>query len=224
MNQENFKIPIEIVFIGPPASGKGTTAEYFREKHNIIPISPGNIFRNLLNKNTTLSELIIETTKDGGLCPDYLTNQIVNEEIKKNFNNNLKISLDGYPRTKEQLEFLLENFQVKLFVQSNANYEILKQSALNRRFCKKCNKTISIKLPNSHCEFGKDNKTQICKEFWEKRSDDNLSIFEQRFYNYEKYTLPVFDIIKSFANYVKIDLFDLNSYKELEKQLELKSA
>ena len=76
-NHPDFKIPVSVVFLGPPASGKGTTASYLENQYNIKSVSPGNIFKKIRNENSELSKLVIESTKDGGLCPDWLTNEIV---------------------------------------------------------------------------------------------------------------------------------------------------
>jgi len=72
-NHPDFKIPVSVVFLGPPASGKGTTASFLEKEFNIKPLSPGNIFKKIRNENSELSTLVIESTKDGGLCPHWLT-------------------------------------------------------------------------------------------------------------------------------------------------------
>ena len=125
--QQNFKIPVSVVFLGPPASGKGTTASFLDEKFGFKPVSPGNIFKKIRTDKSELSNLVIEATKNGGLCPDWLTNKIVKEESEKIILMGAKsITLDGYPRTLEQLEFLNCNFDVKLFVYATSNLNKLK--------------------------------------------------------------------------------------------------
>jgi adenylate kinase len=214
MNNQVNKIPVAAVFLGPPASGKGTAASYLDKKFDIKPVSPGNIFKNLRNQNTELSNLIIETTKDGGLCPDWLTNQVVFEEATNLINKGAKsISLDGYPRTLEQLDFLLEKFEIKFFIFSNPDLETLKISAEERRNCFHCKKVFSIKRANLICTEDVENCAIKSNLHWEKRWDDDLDVFNKRILTYNAETFPVIEKLCNFDNFIKINLLDENSSK-----------
>lgn len=219
MNEENqnFKSNV-IVFLGPPASGKGTAANYLEKKHNIKSISPGFIFKKIRNDNSELAELVKESVKDGGLCPSWLTNKLVQQET-----NNLlmqgyhTISLDGFPRTLEQLEFLNNNYNVLLFVHSNTNWNIMKKLVTQRRNCKVCNSVFSTN--NSYFE------NECCKleDNWEKRWDDTPEMFAKRYKVYKQETFPIIEKIKKLENYIKVDLIkNIYAYREIEKALSLR--
>jgi adenylate kinase len=220
INQDNFKIPVSVVFLGPPASGKGTTASFLEQKLNIKSISPGNIFKNIRNNNNELSKLVIDATKNGGLCPDWLTNELVKNESIKNINLGFNsISLDGYPRTIDQLNFLLKNFDVKMFVNSDTDFSKLKKMVVNRRNCKECKKVFST-MYDFQCD--KSNFEFCAKKSeanWEIRWDDTEEFFEKRYSVFKTETIPVIEKVKNFKNYFELDLLNENNYKIIESVL-----
>lgn len=214
MSLDNFKIPVAVVFIGPPGSGKGTTASRLQEDFKIKSLSPGEIFKNIRSQENELANLVIESTKDGGLCPDWLTNKIVEHESKKIIENGYtSISLDGYPRTIEQLEYLNTHFDVKLFVHANSDYNTLEKMITNRRNCKTCKKVFSKNLSFSCGEQDKLYCAANSEANWEIRWDDNPELFQKRYTVYEKQTLPIIEKVCNLKNYMKLNLFDEESYK-----------
>ncbi len=214
-NHPDFKIPVSVVFLGPPASGKGTTASYLENQYNIKSVSPGNIFKKIRDENSELSKLVIESTKDGGLCPDWLTNEIVKTEslnlIKLGAHS---ITLDGFPRTKQQLDFLNQHFDVKLFVYSSTHWMTLRKMATNRRNCKGCNKVFSINTKPT-CSNSSSECATISKKNWETRWDDHPDFFAKRYNTYKKETLPVVKEVSKYSNFIKLDLFDEKNYETI---------
>jgi adenylate kinase len=214
-NHPDFKIPVSVVFLGPPASGKGTTASYLENQYNIKSVSPGNIFKKIRNENSELSKLIIESTKDGGLCPDWLTNEIVKTEslnlIKLGAHS---ITLDGFPRTKQQLDFLNKHFDINLFVYSSTHWMTLRKMATNRRNCKECNKVFSINTKLT-CLNSSSECALISKTNWETRWDDHPDFFAKRYNTYKKETLPVIKEVSKYSNFIKLDLFDEKNYETI---------
>lgn len=218
---QNFKIPVSVVFLGPPASGKGTAASYLEEKYNIKSVSPGNIFKKIRNESSELSQLVIETTKDGGLCPDWLTNEIVKAESLKLIENGAhSITLDGFPRTIQQLNFLENNFDVKLFIYSSTHWMTLKKMAKNRRFCSVCDKVFSINS-SPVCDREEQECSAKSIENWAIRWDDNEDFFSKRYKVYRKETLPVILEISEYYNFMKLDLFSKDSMKTIEHFLQV---
>ena len=116
------KLHCTFCLLGPPSSGKGTIGALLKNEYQSEIITPGDIYRRLREEDSELGTLVRESLKDGGYCPDYLTNQIILTESKKLNDSNVKITLDGYPRTVIQLEYLLENFDVKYFIHLNASF------------------------------------------------------------------------------------------------------
>jgi adenylate kinase family enzyme len=55
---------------------------------------------------------------------------------------------------------------------------------------------------------------------WEKRWDDTPEFFAKRYQVFKKETLPVIEAVKSFKNYIKLDLIkDTRSFDILSKKL-----
>lgn len=218
--QQDFKIPVSVVFLGPPASGKGTTASYLKDKHKVESVSPGNIFKKIRFEDSELSKLVIETTKDGGLCPDWLTNEVVKKEAEFLISKGAKsITLDGYPRTIEQLDFLNSNYDVKLFIYASTHWMTLKKMVSCRRNCKTCNKVFSTKNIPPCDNFNLETCAVKSKSNWEQRWDDTPEFFSKRFNVYKKETLPVIKEVSKYNNFVKLDLFQNNSYEFIENYL-----
>ncbi|HAT76664.1 MAG TPA: adenylate kinase, partial [Flavobacterium sp.] len=48
---------INIVLFGKPGAGKGTQAEFLKEKYNLVHLSTGDIFRYNIKNETKLGKL-----------------------------------------------------------------------------------------------------------------------------------------------------------------------
>ena len=70
---------INIVLFGKPGAGKGTQAEFLKEKYNLTHLSTGDIFRFNIKNDTDLGKLAKTYMDKGDLVPDQVTIQISNE-------------------------------------------------------------------------------------------------------------------------------------------------
>lgn len=94
-----------LVLFGPPGAGKGTQAEFLKQKYNLIHISTGDVFRYNIKNETALGALAKSYMDKGELVPDEVTIKMLNAEVEKNADANGFI-FDGFPRTSEQAEAL----------------------------------------------------------------------------------------------------------------------
>lgn len=94
-----------LVLFGPPGAGKGTQAEFLKEKYNLIHISTGDVFRYNIKNKTALGTLAKSYMDKGGLVPDEVTIKMLNAEVEKNADANGFI-FDGFPRTEAQAKAL----------------------------------------------------------------------------------------------------------------------
>ena len=102
---------INIVLFGKPGAGKGTQAEFLKEKYNLVHLSTGDIFRFNIKNDTELGKLAKTFMDKGDLVPDELTINMLQSEVDKN-PNAAGFLFDGFPRTIAQAEALdsfLEN-------------------------------------------------------------------------------------------------------------------
>ncbi|MBD3583715.1 adenylate kinase [Flavobacterium selenitireducens] len=96
---------INIVLFGKPGAGKGTQAEFLKEKYNLVHLSTGDIFRFNMKNGTDLGNLAKSYIDKGDLVPDEVTTKMLIDAV--NANPGAKGFLfDGYPRTISQAEAL----------------------------------------------------------------------------------------------------------------------
>ncbi|MBQ0770074.1 MAG: adenylate kinase, partial [Bizionia sp.] len=94
-----------IVLFGPPGAGKGTQANYLKDKYNLVHISTGDVFRFNIKNKTALGILAKSFIDKGELVPDQVTIDMLNTEVEKNAGAKGFI-FDGFPRTSAQAEAL----------------------------------------------------------------------------------------------------------------------
>jgi adenylate kinase len=98
---------INLILFGKPGSGKGTQAEFVKNKYDLIHISTGDVFRYNISKKTDLGLLAKSYMEKGDLVPDNVTIKMLEAEVNKSPNANGFI-FDGFPRTTLQAEILDE--------------------------------------------------------------------------------------------------------------------
>ena len=96
---------INIVLFGKPGAGKGTQAEFLKEKYNLTHISTGDVFRYNLKNNTALGQEAKGYMDRGDLVPDELTIKMLQDEVEKHTDTN-GFLFDGFPRTTAQADAL----------------------------------------------------------------------------------------------------------------------
>ena len=137
-----------IIFIAPPAAGKGTQSKLVSEEYNIPHISTGDLLREEATKETDLGKQIKEDMEKGNLVSDevittLLKNRITKSDCKEGY------ILDGYPRNLNQakiynelLEELGYNKGVVIF------FDIDKERALKRTLsrivCSNCGSSYNL--------------------------------------------------------------------------------
>jgi adenylate kinase len=96
---------INLILFGKPGSGKGTQAEFVKNKYGLVHISTGDVFRYNISKQTELGLLAKSYMEKGDLVPDNVTIKMLEAEVNKSLNANGFI-FDGFPRTTHQAEIL----------------------------------------------------------------------------------------------------------------------
>jgi len=156
--------------IGPPCAGKGTQSRIFQENRGFKLIGAGDLLRDAARTDPECAQML----QDGILVPvSYIWN-LIEQSIEKelNANPNANILLDGYPREKEQAEFLDKYLQTKEYKLYLINMKVdtatLVERMHHRVFCNICGKTKTGQ--NILC----------CDQIMIRRNDDNEESFAQR--------------------------------------------
>lgn len=107
---------LNIVLFGPPGAGKGTQAEYVKEKYNLVHLSTGDLLREQKKEGTELGLLAQSYMKKGELVPDEVVIGMIGSKLSQHQDSNGFI-FDGFPRTTEQakaLDELLQTHQTEI--------------------------------------------------------------------------------------------------------------
>lgn len=174
-----------ILFIAPPAAGKGTISDYLIDKYHYIHISTGELFRNEMNNNTEIGNMVAKAINHGDLVSDDIINEILFNKLK-----DLKgpFILDGYPRTINQAKELTKLFnELSITNYLVFNLDISKETLIKRMegrvSCPKCNRNYNVYFESFKPKAG--NLCDDCHVELISRGDDNLETFLNRYQIFE---------------------------------------
>jgi len=127
---------INIVLFGKPGAGKGTQAEFLKEKYNLTHLSTGDIFRYNIKNETELGKLAKTYMDKGDLVPDEVTIKMLESEVDNN-PHSAGFLFDGFPRTLAQAEALdafltSKNQKITATIALEADDDILVKRLLER--------------------------------------------------------------------------------------------
>ena len=93
---------MRIVLLGPPGTGKGSLAALCESRFDVAHLSPGQIFREEMLRNSELGRRVKAYVTSGRLVPDALVVQVMSAHLGKTMRTKRGFVLDGFPRTKGQ--------------------------------------------------------------------------------------------------------------------------
>ena len=98
-------VPLDLVLLGPPGSGKGTQSARLAAKYGIPAIATGDILRAQVEAGTPLGLQVKAYLDRGELAPDSLVIDIIRHRLSDP--DTLRgFILDGFPRTVRQAQAL----------------------------------------------------------------------------------------------------------------------
>ena len=192
-------MPMIIIMLGAPGTGKGTVAGILQEKLGIKQVSTGDIFRKNIKEGTKLGKLSKEYMDQGKLVPDEITIEIIKDRLNEQDVEN-GVILDGFPRTVEQAKaldkMLAERGQKvdKVINLSTPEQEIIER-IVNRRICsnQECRKIYNLVLNPPKVEG-------ICDRCGSKlitRKDDTEETVKARIKDYNIETKPLIEFYQN---------------------------
>jgi adenylate kinase len=187
---------MKLILLGAPGSGKGTISEMLMTKLNLFHISPGELLREEVRKETTIGKEIAKYMEKGELVPNKFVVEMVRLEInqKKNF------VLDGFPRSVEQAEEI-KDIKVDGVISLEVPEDVVIERFSGRRTCPKCN-------AGYHIKYLPPKKEEVCDKCGTKliqRKDDNPATIKERFKIYHKETAPLVEYYAKKKMLHKID-------------------
>jgi adenylate kinase len=190
-----------IVLLGAPGAGKGTQGDFLIEKYNFTKLSTGDVLRSEIKLNTDLGNKVKEIMASGALVPEEVVNAIISTRLTADAINN-GVILDGYPRNKAQLGFLLDHLRKLgmekelLVLDISVEEDELAARLTGRRICKACGASY-------HVTFRPEQQSGICDRCGGEiiqRADDNIESVRNRLLVYRKETQPLLDEFASIGN------------------------
>jgi adenylate kinase len=94
---------MRLILLGAPGAGKGTQANFIKEKYNIPQISTGDMLRAAIKAGTELGMAAKKVMDAGGLVSDDIMIGLVKDRLKECDCNNGYL-FDGFPRTIAQAD------------------------------------------------------------------------------------------------------------------------
>jgi adenylate kinase len=184
-----------IMFIAPPAAGKGTQAELVVQKYKIPHISTGDILREISKEDSEIGKYVYETLASGKLVKDEITYQLIEDRLSKDDCKNGYI-IDGFPRNIEQAyeyDKILKklNYEVGNVILIDVDEKTLEKRITGRRLCENCNTIYNINEENSRPAV--ESICDNCGGKLYQRSDDNLEAFKTRYEMYLEKTKPIIE-------------------------------
>lgn len=191
----------ELIFLGPPACGKGTQTNRLAEFLNFPHVDTGSLLRNEIKNNT---EAGIEAKKfidKGQLVPAELVAKIIKNRLSKYDCKNGYI-LDGYPRSVEQADKLeiinneinKDNNDVEFkAIYFDIDTNVLVERIVNRRSCPVCGEIYNLEFKPPKTEGHCDNDGAELVQ----RKDDTREVAQARFDTYFNETAPLIDYYKN---------------------------
>ena len=188
-----------IIFIAPPAAGKGTQAKLVSTEYNIPHISTGDLLREEMSKKTEIGLSIQSDMDKGNLVSDevittLLKNRITKEDCLKGF------ILDGYPRNLAQAKSLNEllkelNLDKCTVIFFDIDKDVALKRTLSRIICSSCGSSYNLLIDGLKPK--KENICDRCGNELKIRKDDTEEVFIHRFDTYLNSTK---DLIEYYQN------------------------
>ncbi len=199
-----------IIFIAPPAAGKGTQSKLVSEEYNIPHISTGDLLREEIAKGTSLGKSIKEDMEKGNLVSDevittLLKNRITSDDCKNGY------ILDGYPRNITQAKIyneLLEElgYDKGVVIFFDIDKERALKRTLSRIVCSNCGSSYNLLV--EELKPKKENICDRCGHNLNTRSDDNEEVFIHRFDTYINSTKALIDYYNNLKVLHQIEVLD----------------
>lgn len=198
----------ELIFLGPPACGKGTQTNLLAKHFGFPHIDTGSLLRAEIASGSENGLVAKERIDKGQLVPVWLVGDIIKTRLSKDDCKNGFI-LDGFPRSMEQAEMLQnirEHIDGNNEVDFRATYfdidiDTLVSRIVNRRSCSKCGEIYNLKSKAPKQE----GKCDICGSDLVQRKDDTEEIAHARFETYFRETAPLIDFYKNMGVLYSID-------------------
>ncbi|QDF96678.1 adenylate kinase [Azoarcus sp. DD4] len=186
---------MRLILLGPPGAGKGTQANFIKEKFGIPQISTGDMLRAAVKAGTPLGIEAKKVMDAGGLVSDEIIIGLVKDRLQQD-DCKSGYMFDGFPRTIPQADAMKDagvpiDFVLEIDVPDS---EIVERMS-GRRAHLSSGRTYHVKYNPPKIE-GKDDVTG---EDLVQRDDDKEETVKKRLDVYHAQTKPLVEYYSSWA-------------------------
>lgn len=183
---------MRLILLGAPGAGKGTQANYIKEKFNIPQISTGDMLRAAVKAGTPLGMEAKKVMDAGGLVSDDIIVGLVKDRLKQPDCANGYL-FDGFPRTIPQADAMKEaGVAIDYVLEIDVPDEAIIERMSGRRVHQPSGRTYHVKF-NPPKVAGKDDVTG---EDLVQRDDDKEETVKKRLAVYHDQT----EVLVSYYN------------------------
>ena len=184
---------MRLILLGPPGAGKGTQAQFIREKFAIPQISTGDMLRAAIKAGTPLGREAKKVMDAGRLVSDDIIIGLVKERLKQP-DCARGYLFDGFPRTIPQAEALkTEGMALDYVLEIDVPDDEIITRMSGRRVHPGSGRVYHVQFNPPRVE-GKDDDTG---EPLIQRDDDKPETVKHRLEVYRKQTRPLVDYYKA---------------------------
>ncbi|HMY49035.1 MAG TPA: adenylate kinase [Rhodocyclaceae bacterium] len=178
---------MRLILLGPPGAGKGTQANYIKEKFGIPQISTGDMLRAAVKAGTPLGIEAKKVMDAGGLVSDDIIIGLVKDRLKE-ADCQAGYMFDGFPRTIPQAEAMkAAGVPIDFVLEIDVPDEEIIGRMSGRRVHVASGRTYHVKF-NPPKVDGKDDETG---EALIQRDDDKEETVRKRLDVYHSQTKPL---------------------------------
>lgn len=194
-----------IVFFGPPGSGKGTQTPKLSDEFCWCTLSTGDMLREAVSKKTELGKKADAIMKKGDLVPDDLVVGLIENKITAP-ECRYGVIFDGFPRTENQAKKLDELMQkrhgkIDKVFNFDIKDELLTERITGRRVHPASGRSYHVKFNPPKTENKDDNTGEPLIQ----RNDDKEDVLKKRLEAFHSQTTPVLNYYRQQNKLVNID-------------------
>ena len=212
-----------IIFIAPPAAGKGTQSKLVSQAYNIPHISTGDLLRDEVATGSALGKYLQEEMNKGGLISDDTIINLLRSRINQ-VDCNKGYILDGYPRNVEQAKIydtMMHELgrDVGSVIFMDMDRELALKRTVGRLICSSCGASYNKDVESLKPKI--DGICDKCGHSLTVRSDDTLETAMVRYDTYMKETAPLIEYYSEKGNLKELKIYENDTTEDVFNKIKI---